>query len=105
MQSDEITGGVRDPEHWMRRVEHLLKRPATKVRCLPCSLDGTESGALVAPPTQGPAGGILCRPDKGHCQHPQLDFEDKLGRLRGLAVQPTSILVDVYDDAPGGELD
>ena len=40
MQLYEITGGVRDPEHWMRRVEHLLKRPATEGPVFTVFLDG-----------------------------------------------------------------
>jgi len=34
-----------------------------------------------------------------------LHYEDRLGRLRGLVVQPVPIAVGVYDNAPGGELD
>ena len=103
----EITGGVRDPEHWMRRVEHLLKRPATEGPVFTVFLDGMnqEPSAPWLPLLRVLQAESFAGRIRVIVSTRNLHFEDKLGRLRGLAVQPTSIPVDVYDDAPGGELD
>jgi hypothetical protein len=103
----EVTGGVRDPEHWMRRVEHLLKRPATEGPVFTVFHDGMNQEPSVpwipllkilqADPFAGRVR-VIVSTRNWH-------FGDKLGQLRGLVVQPTLIPVDVYDDAPGGELD
>ncbi|MCW3474700.1 hypothetical protein [Limobrevibacterium gyesilva] len=103
----ELSGGVRDVEHWLQRLEHLLKRPAEEGPVMTVFFDGMNQEPSV--PWIGLLKTLQAAPFAGRIRvivsTRNLHFEDKLGRLRGLIVQPAETPVRVYDDAPGGELD
>ncbi len=103
----EITGGIRDPEHWLRRLEHLIGRPAGEGPTLAIFFDGMNQEPSV--PWVAVLKILQADPFAGRVRvivsTRNWYFEDKLGRLCGLPVQPTLVPVNVYDDAPGGELD
>jgi hypothetical protein len=102
----EITG-VRTQDHWLRRLDYLLKRPVEEGPALTIFFDGLnqEPSApwlALLKVLQGDtfAGRIrvIISTRKHH-------FEDKLSMLRGLVVPVVSVAVDTYDTEAGGELD
>jgi len=99
--------GVRSATHWLRRLEYLLKRPATEGPVLTIFLDGLNQEASI-PWLQ------LLKTLQGECFSGKVrvivstrkhHFEDKLASLRGLLVPAQAIEIGVYDNAAGGELD
>ena len=103
----ELSNGVRDAEYWLRRTEYLLKRPVDEGPVLTIFFDGMNRDPSI--PWIGLLKTLQTDPFAGRVRvivgTRNLHFDDKLGRLRGLIVQPTLVAVDVDDDAPGGELD
>jgi hypothetical protein len=103
----ELSSGVRDVEHWLRRLEHLLKRPAEEGQVLTVFFDGMNQEPSI--PWDGLLKTLQADPFTGRVRvivsTRNLHFENKLGGLKGLVVQPTVAPVGIYDDMPGGELD
>lgn len=100
-------GGVREPEHWLRRLERLLKRPQDEAPVLLLFFDGLNQEPSLDwiglfRMLQGPAFGGRVRVVASTRQH---HFVERLSKLRNLLVRPRQIEVDLYDNAPGGELD
>ncbi|WP_314957127.1 hypothetical protein [Bradyrhizobium cosmicum] len=102
----ELTG-TRDPEHWLRRLAYLLKRPREEGPVLTVLFDGLNQEPSVPWLTllkavQGVAFEgrvrVIISTRRYH-------FEDKLSGLRGLVVAAVPVTVDVYDATSGGELD
>jgi hypothetical protein len=99
--------GVRDPDHWRRRLDYLLKRPKEEGPVLTVFFDGLNQEpsvpwlpllkALQAAAFEGRVR-VIISTRRHH-------FEDRLSSLRGLAVPAVPIAVGVYDAAPSGELD
>lgn len=99
--------GVRDIDHWLRRLDLLLKRPPDKGPVATVLFDGLnqEPSAPWLPllkALQGPAFEGRVRVMITTRRH---HFEERLSGLRGLAVPAVTIAVDPYDLAPGGEFD
>ncbi|VIO71287.1 hypothetical protein [Bradyrhizobium ivorense] len=102
----ELTG-ARDPEHWLRRLNYLLKRPREEGPVLTVLFDGLNQEPSVPWLTllkavQGLAFEGRVRVMLSTRRH---HFEDKLSSLRGLVVAAVPVVVDVYDTTAGGELD
>ena len=98
---------VRDPEHWLRRLDLLFARPAGEGPVLTLLLDGMnqEPSApwlLLLKRLQGPTCSGRVRVIAGTRE---FHLKTKLSNLRGLVVPPVVATVDVYDLDPGGELD
>lgn len=99
--------GVRDTDHWMHRLDYLLKRPANEGQVLTIYFDGVNQESSVPwlqlfKTLQGESFSSKVRVIASTRKH---HFEEKLSRLRGLISPAIPIEVDVYDAAPGGELD
>jgi hypothetical protein len=99
--------GVRNREHWQRRLDLLLKRPIQEGPVLTVFFDGLNQESSVdwlriLKTLQGEA-------FEGRVRvvltTRQLHFEEKLGKLRGLVVPAVEVRVDPFDAAPRGELD
>ena len=100
-------GSVRNHEHWLRRLDRLLARPADEGPVLTVFLDGLNqepsvSWLLVMKVLQGDIFAGRVRVIVSTRTH---HFEEKLSELRGLAVLAERVDVDLYDTAPGSELD
>lgn len=98
---------VRDPNHWLRRLDYLLKRPAEEGPVLTVFFDGLNQESAVRWPDlfkvlQGTAFEgkmrVIATTRKHH-------FEEKLSSLKGLVIPAIRIEVGIYDTEPGGELD
>ena len=102
----EITG-VRDSEHWLRRLHYLLKRPADEGLVLMIFFDGLNQEpsvpwlSLLKVLQAGTFAGRVRVVLSTRTYH----FNDKLSKLRGLIVPAIPVAVDTYDTAPEGELD
>jgi hypothetical protein len=99
--------GVRHPDHWSRRLDYLFKRPITEGPVLTVFFDGMNQEPSVPwlpllKALQGEAFAGRVRVMTSTWNH---HFADKLSRLRGLVVSAVPLAVEVYDAAPGGELD
>ena len=99
--------GVRDPTHWFCRLDRLLERPRGEGPVLTIFFDGLNQEPSVSwlgllKTLQGEAFAgrlrVIVSSRKDH-------FENRLSSLNGLIVPATRIVVDRYDDTPGGELD
>ncbi|TKV80148.1 hypothetical protein FDV58_18060 [Bradyrhizobium elkanii] len=102
----ELTG-AREPEHWLRRLNYLLKRPKDEGPVLTVLLDGLNQEPTVPwlallKAVQGVAFEGRVRVMLTTRRH---HFDDKLSGLRGLVVAAAPVVVDVYDATAGGELD
>ncbi|MFD1983311.1 hypothetical protein ACFSOZ_11600 [Mesorhizobium newzealandense] len=93
--------GVRDANHWRRRLDRLLKRPASEGPVLTLMFDGLNQDAsvpwlpLLRTLQDGVYGGrvrVIATTRKFH-------FEENLRSMSPLAVQPVPIKVGLYDDA------
>lgn len=99
--------GVRDRDHWLRRIDRLLKRPADEGPALVVFFDGLNqepslAWLLLLKALQSEAfAGRLCVIVSTRTFY----YENKLGSLRGLVVPPVVVKVDGYDTKPGGEID
>lgn len=99
--------GVRDVEHWLRRLELLLKRPPEEGAVVTVLLDGLNQEPSVPwlpllKALQGPAFEGRVRVMITTRSH---HFEERLSELRGLAVPAATIVVDPYELTPAGEFD
>jgi hypothetical protein len=102
----ELTG-VRSAEHWLRRLDYLLNRPASEGPVLTVFFDGTNQDPSVSwlsilKLLQGESFEGRVRILVSTRTH---QFEEKLSSLRGLIVPAVVVRVDRYDASPGGELD
>ena len=100
-------GSVRNHEHWLRRLDRLLARPADEGPVLTVFLDGLNQEPsvpwlLVMKVLQGDTFAGRVRVIVSTRTH---HFEEKLSGLRDLAVLAERVDVDLYDTAPGSELD
>lgn len=99
--------GIRDPGHWLRRLDYLLKRPKDEGPALTVLFDGLNQEPSISwlsllKAAQGPAFEGRVRVMLTTRRH---HFEERLGRLRGLVVAAVPVVVDVYDIGADGELD
>jgi hypothetical protein len=99
--------GIRDVEHWSRRVDYLLQRPKEEGPVLTVLFDGLNQDPSVPwlsllKTIQGTTFEGRVRVMLSTRSH---HFEDKLSRLRGLVAPAVPAVVGVYDAAAGGELD
>ncbi|HEY8095095.1 MAG TPA: hypothetical protein VIE65_03255, partial [Methylobacter sp.] len=99
--------GVRSSEHWLRRLENLLKRPETEGPVLTIFFDGMNQEpsvkwSLLLKVLQGEVFGERVRVIVSTRIH---HFEDRLSNLRNLIVPAVTVVVDHYDITQGGELD
>lgn len=99
--------GVRDRSHWLRRLDHLLKRPEIEGPVLVIFFDGLNQEPSVPwlqllKTLQGEIFASRIRVIVSSRTH---DYETRLGALRGLIVPAVNVPVDVYDKSPGSELD
>ncbi len=99
--------GIRDSDHWLRRLEYLLKRPKDEGPTFTVFFDGLNQEPSVSwlsllKALQGAAFEGRVRVILSTRRH---HFEDKLSCLRSLVVPAAPIVVDVYDPAAGSELD
>jgi hypothetical protein len=102
----ELTS-VRDPDHWLRRLNYLLKRPKKAGLVLTLFLDGLNQEPsfpwlLFLKVMQGDAFEGRVRVI---ISTRKLHFENKLISLRGLSIPASLVSVGVYDATPDGELD
>lgn len=98
---------IRTQEHWLRRLEYLLTRPAEEGPVLTMFFDGlnqepTVPWLLLLKTLQGPAFAGRVRVMLSTRFH---HFTDKLSRLRSVVVSAEQIKVDLYDITVGGEFD
>jgi hypothetical protein len=99
--------GVRDAEHWLRRLDRLFKRPPAEGPALTILIDGLNQEPSIQwlsilRVLQGTTFEGRVRVMVSTRRH---HFEERLSGLRGLAVAAVPVPVEVYDVAPGGELD
>ncbi|TGU74587.1 hypothetical protein E4633_03740 [Geomonas terrae] len=102
----EITG-LRDSQHWLRRLNNLLRRPADEGPVLTLLLDGLNQEPSVPwvqllKTLQGEAFQGRVRVLISTRPH---HFGDRLHGLRGLVVTAVQVAVGPFDRQPGGELD
>lgn len=99
--------GVRDSEHWLRRLDYLLKRPTDEGPILTIFLDGLnqEQSVQWLPLLKVLQGETFASRVRLIISTRNHHFEDKLSNLRGLIAPAIRVAVDIYDTAPGGELD
>ncbi|MCF8146848.1 MAG: hypothetical protein K9N21_23320 [Deltaproteobacteria bacterium] len=99
--------GVRNPEHWFRRIDMLLKGPVEEGPVLTVFFDGINQESsmrwlslLKVLQGENFAGRVrVIVSSRTHY------FNEKLSKLRGLIVPAVPINVDPYSTEPGGELD
>ncbi|MDB5601162.1 MAG: hypothetical protein JWN71_3206 [Xanthobacteraceae bacterium] len=99
--------GIRDPEHWLRRLNYLLKRPKEEGPVLTMFFDGLNQEPSV--PWLSLLKAIQGSAFEGRVRvmlsTRQYHFKVRLSGLRGLVVAAVPVVVDVYDAKVGGELD
>ena len=99
--------GIRDREHWLRRLDYLLKRPVCEGPVLTIFFDGLNQEPSVQwlrllQVLQGETFGKRVRVIVSTRNH---HFEEKLSGFRSLTVPAERVDVDLYNTAPGSELD
>ena len=99
--------GKRDSEHWLRRLENMLKRPVAEGPVLTVFFDGLNQEPsvkwlLLFKLLQGEAFAGRIRVIATTRTH---YFEDRLRKLCGLVSPAMRVDVGAYDLAPGSELD
>lgn len=99
--------GIRDPEHWLRRLNYLLKRPKEEGPIFTVLFDGLNQEPSVPwlsllKAIQGVTFEGRVRVMLSTRQH---HFNNRLSGLRGLVVSAVPVVVDVCDAKAGGELD
>ena len=102
----EITQ-VRDSEHWLRRLDRLLKRPVDEGPVLTLFFDGLNqepsfNWLKLLKILQGGTFSERVRIIVSTRNH---YFEERLSEFRSLIFQPKRIDVKPFDTEPGGELD
>ncbi|MDE0330375.1 MAG: hypothetical protein OXL41_00750 [Nitrospinae bacterium] len=104
----EISGsGIRDREHWLRRLDRLLERPTDEGPVLTIFFDGLNQEPSVqwlrllqVLQSETFAGRVrIIVSTRAHY------FKERLSELRGLEGEARQIDVNIYDTAPGSELD
>lgn len=99
--------GIRDPEHWLRRLDYLLRRPMEEGPVLTILLDGLNQEPSI--PWLQLLKVMQSSTFEGRVRvmvsTRQYHFNDRLSGLRGLVVPAVTAIVDVYDASAGGELD
>ena len=103
----DMSGGIRDGEHWLRRLENLLKRPTNEGPVLTVFFDGMNQEPStpwlhILKIFQGETFEGRLRVIVSTRTH---YYEDRLSELSGLTVSAERVDVDLYDTAPGSELD
>lgn len=98
---------ARDPEHWQRRFDRLLKRPAGEGPAITVVFDGMNE--FVSAPWKEVIS-VLQGPEfSGRVRviavTRNLHFTERLGRLASLIERPEVVEVGPFDDTPEGELD
>ncbi len=98
---------VRDRNHWLHRLDNLLKRPENEGLVLTVFFDGLNqepsiSWLAVLKVLQGPAFAGRIRTI---ISTRSFFYEYKLSKLRGLIKTATEAQVDAFDLAPSGEFD
>lgn len=96
----ELSGAVRDPRHWLRRMGRLLERPIDEGPVLTIFFDGlnqesTAPWLRILKVLQSEVFSGRVRVVASTRRH---HFEDKLSKLNGLSVAPVQVLVDRYND-------
>lgn len=99
--------GIRDRQHWLRRLDYLLKRPTGEGPVMTVFFDGANQEPSVQwlqllKVFQGELFQSKVRVLVSTRPH---HFQEKLSNLRGLVQPAAEVKVDIYDNAPGGELD
>ena len=99
--------GVRDPGHWMRRLDYLLKRPVAEGPVLTVLFDGLNQEPSVQwlPILKVLQSEVFAGRVRVIASTRPHHFENRLSNLRGLIVPAVRINVNSYDATPGGELD
>ncbi|MGO6984169.1 hypothetical protein [Rhizobium leguminosarum] len=102
----EITRS-REPLHWQRRLERLLKRPIEEGPVLTLIIDGMnqEPAAPWLEMLQVLQDGEFSGRIRVITVTRNLHFTEKMGQMRGLLERPKIVEVDNYDLEVGGELD
>jgi hypothetical protein len=107
--ADQLYGlvKVRDRDHWVRRLDCLLKRPSHEGPVMTVFLDGLNQESSVhwlqlLQVLQGRSFEGKVRVIVSTRTH---YYQGKLGKLRSLAVPAIEVVVNVYDTTDGGELD
>lgn len=100
-------GGIRDRDHWFRRLDRLLERPTDEGPILTVFFDGLNQELSVQwlqllQVLQGETFAERVRVIVSTRNH---HFEVRLSELRGLSVLAKRVDVDLYNTAPGSELD
>ena len=103
----EMRGEIRDGEHWLRRLENLLKRPTDEGPVLTVFFDGMNQEPStpwlhILKILQGETFEGRLRVIVSTRTH---YYEDRLSELSGLTISTERVDVDLYDTAPGSELD
>lgn len=98
---------VRDEAHWLRRMDHMLKRPPEEGPVIVLWLDGMNQEPSVdwlrlLKVLQGSTFASRIRVIATIRPH---YFNERLSRLKSLTFRPDVVEVMAYDTAPGGELD
>ena len=99
--------GIRNREHWLRRLDWLLERPTDEVPVLTIFFDGLNQEPSVQwrrllQVLQGETFAKRVRVIVSTRTH---HFKERLSELRGLESEARQIDVNIYDAAPGSELD
>ena len=99
--------GIRNREHWLRRLDWLLERPTDEGPVLTIFFDGLNQEPSVQwlrllQILQGEAFAKRVRVIVSTRTH---HFKERLSELRGLEGEARQIDVNIYDAAPGSELD
>ena len=99
--------GIRDREHWLRRLENLLKRPTDEGPVMTVFFDGLNQEPStpwlhILKILQGETFKERVRIITTTRSH---HYKNKLSELRGLTVSSKRVDVGPYDTAPGSELD
>ena len=99
--------GIRDREHWLRRLENLLKRPTNEGPVLTVFFDGLNQEPSIQwlPLLKILQGETFKERVRVIISTRTHHYENKLSELRGLIVSAERVDVDLYDKTPGGELD
>ena len=102
----EMSEGIRDREHWLRRLENLLKRPTDEGPVLTVFFDGLNQEPSVQwqqllMVLQGKPFAKQVRVIVSTRTH---YYEDRLSEFRGLEDSAERVDVGPYDTAPGSEL-
>jgi hypothetical protein len=97
---------VRDPEHWHKRLDRLLKRPVAEGPAITIIFDGMNE--FVSAPWKNVIavlqGVNFASRVRIIAVTRNLHFTERLGRLASLVERPEVVEVKEFDDTPGGEL-